>query len=117
MKNQVEEAERRLWTGGAEVFAAVMSDDGVLVAPTEDGVKDKAATLAMLRDVPLPDRIVFANIAHTAIAPGVAAISYRADAEYGGLTLSVFCSSVWRAGDDGLRLALHQQTAAPGSEL
>ena len=50
-------------------------------------------------------------------APGVAAISYRADAEYGGLTLSVFCSSVWRAGDDGLRLALHQQTAAPGSEL
>lgn len=117
MSAALQDLERRLWTDGAAAFAELMSEDGVMVVPHGEGVKGKAAVAEMLAPVPTPDRVVFLAMRTTELADGVVALSYRADAEYDGRTLSVFNSSVWREESGAWRLALHQQTGAPGSEL
>ena len=109
--------ERKLWLDGAEAFRAVMSDDGVLVVPMPNGIKGREAALTMLAAAPKPADVIFSDLVTTEIAPGAKALSYRADADFGGAKLSVFNTSIWRDQGGAPRLALHQQTPCPESEL
>ena len=109
--------ERKLWLGGAEAFAATTADDGVLIAPMPDGFMSREAALTMLASAPRPVDVAFSNIITTEIAPVATAFTYRADADYGGGKLSVFNTSIWHVGGGAPRLALHQQTPCPDSEL
>ena len=113
----LEAEERRLWLEGAEAFRAAMAADGVLIVPTPNGIMDRDAALAMLAAAPTPDDVVFSNMVRTRIAADATALTYRADADYGGAKLSVFNTSIWREENGAPRMALHQQTPAPDSEL
>lgn len=109
--------ERKLWLEGADAFRAAMADDGVLVAPMPGGIMNREAALAMLAAAPKPADVVFSDLVTTDIAPGATALTYRADADYEGARLSVFNTSIWREVGGAHRIALHQQTPCPDSEL
>lgn len=107
--------EHRLWVGGADVYEEHLAEDALLVFPDPVGVLDRAATLAALTG-PRWREVRFDDVRTQRLGADVATLSYAATATREGESepYRTRASSVYARVDGRWRLALHQQSPAPG---
>jgi hypothetical protein len=111
--------ERTLWTNNRDIYDERLEDEAVLVFP-ETGVMHKAGALAGIEHENLTGRrwaeVAFADVEAVAVTPGVALLTYRADArwEHESTMRSVLATSLYVRRDRGWMLAFHQQSYPEG---
>jgi hypothetical protein len=110
--NKVWELEESLWTGGAERYHELVSDDCVMVLPsapfimTGEQAVDAVSNTPQWSDVSLDDRQT------VSLKDDVVVIAYHATGKRDGADdYEAYCTTTWqRKSEDEWRVVQHQQT-------
>ena len=111
--NELELVERDGWQalsgpGGADFYARVMLDDGLMVFPGM--VMSKAEALETMREVAPWSSFELSDVRVVGSGPDAALVTYRARAVREGRQYEATMSSVYVRRDGEWRLLLHQQS-------
>lgn len=99
---------------GAPFYGDLMTEDGVMVL-AHGMVLDRAQVVHSLQDSPAWDDYAIEDPRVVGMGEDAVALVYRAQARRAGAPpFEALMSSVYRVQDGRLRLALYQQTVAPG---
>ena len=103
-------AEERLWLGGAAAFEDLVGEECLMVFPGA-GILERAFARAALASAPQWLSVAMTQRQMARVGRTNIVLAYRADARRDrSEPFEAFCSSTYRAGDDGWKLIQHQQT-------
>ena len=104
--------ERELWTGGADAWRRLVSDDALMVVPAPEPVMDAAAAIDAVGRAPRWESVAMDDGRAVPMTDATLLV-YRARARRdGGDPYRAACSSIWSG--TAPRLVFHQQTPLGG---
>jgi hypothetical protein len=117
--DELEALERRGWEAlsgpdGADFYADLMADDGVMVFP--DMVLDRPATIEAIGGASPWSSFELTDLRVIEAAAGVGLVLYRADARRGAEAYRALMTTVYARREGRWRLVLHQQSPSPSSD-
>jgi len=108
---RIEEFERELWVGGAEVYRSRVGDSCLMALPAAPFPYDGEAAIAAVEATPRWDRVDFAGMQIERPQEGLIVIAYRAKASRGDEAYHALCTStLLRQGHEEWVVVQHQQT-------
>jgi Domain of unknown function (DUF4440) len=103
------ELERELATGGGDTYRRLLRPDAIVIVPGQ--ALDAEATARSIDESPGWDEVALEDGRVLELADGVALLTYRFSGRRGeDFAYAALMTSGWTRGDDGWRLAFHQQT-------
>jgi Domain of unknown function (DUF4440) len=103
------ELEHELATGGGDTYRRLLRPDAIVIVPGQ--ALDAEATARSIDESPGWDEVALEDGRVLELADGVALLTYRFSGRRGeDFAYAALMTSGWTRGDDGWRLAFHQQT-------
>jgi hypothetical protein len=105
--------EERLWLRGADVFAAILDPECLMVFAPPVGILAGERIVASLAGAPRWTQIDMTERMVAQPAADLTVLAYRAEGRRGDVDpYRAFCTSTYRRDGDAWRLVQHQQTPA-----
>jgi len=108
---RIQEFEKELWVGGAEVYRSKVSEHCLMALPAAPYLFDGEAAIAAVEDTPRWEHVEFAEMQIERPQEGLIVIAYRAKASRGDQAYHALCTStLLRHAHEEWIVVQHQQT-------